>query len=63
MENFDYREWEFKYVSEPAITIQKLLNQWRHQYNLRIIVSRIVTSAISNNIVYIEILIARKEIS
>ena len=57
----DYREWEFKYISEPAITVQKLLNQWRHTFQLRIISSRFA-EATSTPAVYIEMLIARRKI-
>lgn len=56
----DYREWEFKYISEPAITIQKLLNQWRHAFQLIIILSRFSERVGSSREVYIEMLIARK---
>lgn len=35
--NTDFTRWEFKVLSEKHSEVQKILNQWRHEFLLHII--------------------------
>ena len=52
------KNWEYKYISDLAITVQKLLNQWKHEFELAIIHIEFAKSL--NNETYINMLIARR---
>jgi hypothetical protein len=56
---FADKGWEYKFVSEPSITFQKLLNQWKHQYELCIIHIEF-TKAIESCELFTNSLIARR---
>jgi len=59
MKIFADKNWEYKYVSELAITTQKLLNQWKHEFELAIIHIEFA-APFKGNETYINMLIARR---
>ena len=63
MSIFDGKDIEFKYISEPAIQVQKLLNQWKHEYDMEIIACEFVNNVMVGGhgpLNYISMLMARR---
>ncbi len=55
----NFKSWEFKYISEPAMTVQKLLNQWKHEFDMIILLSEFDTPS-GDVIKNINMLMARR---
>ena len=53
------KEDEVKYISEPANIVQKLFNQWKYQFSIKIIHMEFDKSL--NGTIYINVLISRRK--
>ena len=53
------KNWEYKYVSDLAITTRKFETQWKHEFELAIIHTEFATP-FKGNETYINMLIARR---
>ena len=53
---FADKNWEYKFIHEESITVQKLLNQWKHEFELCIIHCEFSDG-------YIKVLLTRRRIS
>lgn len=58
---FEDSQIEYRYVSEQAAIVQKLLNQWRHEYVIWIIACEFENCTLSTPPTkYVNLLLARR---